>query len=150
MLYALFDILNQQGDVPGARLFQYISFRAGVAIVLSLLISMVAGKYIIRRLQKAQVGEIIRDLGLEGQLQKKGTPTMGGLIILLAIVLPCLLLANLNNDYILLMLLATVWMGAIGFMDDYIKVFRKDKGGLKAKFKIIGQIGLGLIVAVAF
>ena len=147
MFYHLFDYL-EQFDFPGAGMFQYITFRSACAIILSLLIATVVGKRIIRFLQKQQVGEEIRNLGLEGQMQKKGTPTMGGVIILLAILIPVLLFARLDNVYILLMLVSTVWLGLIGFLDDYIKVFRKHKEGLKGKFKVIGQVGLGLIVGV--
>jgi phospho-N-acetylmuramoyl-pentapeptide-transferase len=146
MLYYLFDFLEENYQFPGAGVFQYISFRAALAVVVSLLISLVFGKRIIRLLQKKQVGESIRDLGLDGQIEKAGTPTMGGLIILSAILIPTLLLANLNNIYIILMLITTVWMGVIGFTDDYIKVFKKNKKGLAGKFKVLGQIGLGLIV----
>lgn len=148
MFYYLFEFLDKQFDFPGAGVFQYISFRAAMALIVSLLISMVFGKRIIDLLQKKQVGETVRDLGLDGQLQKKGTPTMGGLIILSAIVIPTLLFAKLHNVYILLMLLSTVWLGAIGFLDDYIKVFKKDKKGLAGKFKVLGQVGIGLIVGV--
>ena len=151
MLYYLFDILDAQFDLPGAGVFKYISFRAGAAIILSLVFSLFLGKRIIHYLLKKQVGESIRDLGLEGQKEKQGTPTMGGLIIIAAILIPTVLLARLENIYVLLMLLATVWMGAIGFIDDYIKVFKKDKKGLAGKFKVLGQIGLGIIVgAVLF
>ncbi len=148
MLYHLFQYLDTQIDLPGAGLIRYISFRAGLAVICSLLLSMVVGRAIIQRLKMLQIGEVVRDLGLQGEQQKQGTPTMGGLIIILAIVLPCLLFANLSNDYILLMLLATLWMGVIGFLDDYIKVFKKNKQGLKGIFKVIGQVGLGLIVGV--
>lgn len=148
MLYPLFEFLNSKYDLVGAGLFQYISFRAGMAVVLSILISVILGKYLIQMLQKFQVGEPIRDLGLEGQMEKKGTPTMGGLIIILAIVLPTLLFARLDNVYIILLLVTTVWMGAIGFLDDYIKVFKKNKEGLRGRFKIVGQIGLGLFVGL--
>lgn len=148
MLYHLFEFLHTKYDFAGSGLFQYISFRAGMAVVLSILISVIFGKYLISALQKLQVGESIRDLGLEGQMEKKGTPTMGGLIIILAIVLPTLLFAQLNNVYIILLLVTTIWMGAIGFLDDYIKVFKKDKKGLSGKFKIVGQVGLGLIVGL--
>ena len=146
MLYYLFTYLHKHHDFPGAGVFQYISFRAALAIIFSLIISMVFGKSIIALLHRKQVGETIRDLGLAGEKQKQGTPTMGGLIILSAIVIPTLLLAKLNNVYILLMLVSTVWLGAIGFMDDYIKVFKKDKKGLAGKFKVLGQIGLGILV----
>lgn len=148
MLYHLFEYLDREFDLPGAGMFRYISFRAGVAIMISLVISLLLGSRIIRSLKRLQIGETVRDLGLEGQKQKEGTPTMGGLIILLAILVPCLLLARLDNVYIILMLLTTVWMGVIGFIDDYIKIFKKNKQGLKAKFKLFGQIVLGLIVAL--
>ncbi len=148
MLYNLFKYLDEIMQMPGAGLFQYITFRAAVAIILSLLISMLFGGKIINYLRRLQVGESIRDLGLKGQKEKEGTPTMGGVIIIMAIVIPCLLLARLDNIYILLLLLATTWMGIIGFADDYIKVFKKDKKGLKGRFKILGQVGLGLIVGV--
>lgn len=148
MLYYLFEYLKEQFDLPGAGLFQYISFRAGMAILLSLVISMLFGGRIIRSLKRAQVGETVRELGLEGESEKTGMPTMGGLIIIMAIVIPCLLLGKLDNVYIQLMLLVTLWMGAIGFIDDYIKVFRKNKAGLHGKFKVLGQVGLGLIVAL--
>ena len=146
MLYHLFDYLNSHYDIPGAGMVQYISFRAAVAIVMALLIVIFFGKNIIRGLQRRQIGEEIRDLGLEGQLAKRGTPTMGGLIILPAIILPVLLVGQLNNIYTILLLMATVWCGVLGFLDDYIKVFRHNKEGLKGKFKIVGQIGLGIIV----
>ena len=147
MLYYLFNYLESL-DVPGAGLFNYISFRAAMAIITSLIISTIYGKKIIKRLQKAQIGETIRDLGLEGQLQKKGTPTMGGLIILLSIVVPVLLFANLQNVYVLLMLFITIWLGIIGFIDDYIKVFKKNKQGLRGKFKIFAQIIAGIVVGL--
>jgi phospho-N-acetylmuramoyl-pentapeptide-transferase len=146
MFYYLFTYLDQEIDLAGASVFQYISFRAGMAALLSLIITITFGKSLIRFLQKKQVGETIRDLGLEGQMQKKGTPTMGGLIIILAIILPTILFSIVGNVYVVLMLIATVWMGAIGFLDDYIKVFKKNKQGLRGIFKIIGQVGLGLIV----
>lgn len=148
MLYHLFEYLNQQFDLPGSGLFRFTTFRTFLAIILSLVISIVFGQRIIHFLKRKQVGESIRDLGLEGQNQKKGTPTMGGLIIILAIMIPCLLLARLDNVYIQIMLLSTIWMAAIGFIDDYIKVFKKNKEGLKAIFKVLGQVGLGLIVGV--
>ncbi len=148
MFYYLFDFLDKQFDVPGAGVFHYISFRAAMALIVSLLISLVFGKRIINILHRKQVGETVRDLGLTGQLEKKGTPTMGGLIILSAIVIPTLLFAKLHNVYIILMLLSTVWLGAIGFIDDYIKVFKKNKEGLAGKFKVLGQIGIGLIVGI--
>lgn len=147
MFYHIFDYL-EQFDFPGAGMFQYITFRSACAVILSLLIATVVGKRIIRILQKQQVGEEIRDLGLEGQIQKKGTPTMGGVIILLAILVPVILFARLDNVYIQLMIVSTIWLGLIGFLDDYIKVFRKHKEGLKGRFKVIGQVGLGLIVGV--
>lgn len=146
MLYYLFGYLNDVYDLPGAGVFQYISFRAAMAIITSLLISMGIGKYIIQYLQLKQVGEIIRDLDLQGQAEKKGTPTMGGLIIIAAIIIPTLLFAKLENVYIILMLVSTVWLGMIGFLDDYIKVFKKNKEGLAGKFKILGQVGIGIIV----
>lgn len=146
MLYYLFDYLDKAFDFPGAGMFQYISFRAALAVITSLTISLVFGKSLINYLKKKLVGEIVRDLGLEGQKQKQGTPTMGGLIILSAIVIPTLLFAKLNNIYIILILITTVWLGFIGFLDDYIKVFRKDKKGLAGKFKILGQVIIGLIV----
>ncbi len=144
MLYYIFEYLDEL-NLPGAGVFQYISFRAALAVVLSLIISMVFGKRIIRLLQKQQVGESVRDLGLEGQLEKQGTPTMGGLIIIASIIIPTLLFAKLDNIYVLLLLASTLWLGLIGFIDDYIKVFKKDKSGLHGKFKIIGQIGIGII-----
>lgn len=147
MLYHIFDMLQDSG-FPGARLMNYITFRSGAAFVLALLVAIFAGRYIIDRLQKMQIGEIVRDLDLEGQLKKKGTPTMGGLIILAAILLPCLLMGNLGNIYMLLMLLATVWLGLIGFLDDYLKLKKHNKDGMKGKYKIIGQVGIGLIVGV--
>jgi phospho-N-acetylmuramoyl-pentapeptide-transferase len=146
MLYHLFTWLDAAYDLPGAGLFRFISFRAAMALLGSLVIGILFGKRIIRWLQIKQVGEEVRDLGLEGQLAKRGTPTMGGLIILLAILAPTLLFADLTNVYTQLMLLVTVWLGAIGFIDDYIKVFRKNKAGLAGKFKVVGQIGVGLIV----
>jgi phospho-N-acetylmuramoyl-pentapeptide-transferase len=138
--------MDQVMDIPGAGVFKYISFRAAMAIIISLFITLILGKPIIRLLLKKQVGETVRDLGLEGQAQKQGTPTMGGLIILSAILIPTLLLAKLDNVYILLMIVSTVWLGFIGFLDDYIKVFKKDKKGLAGRSKIVGQVGLGLIV----
>lgn len=147
MLYYLFEYLNSL-DLPGAGVFQYISFRAGMAALISLLITITLGKNLINYLRKKQVGESIRDLGLEGQMQKKGTPTMGGLIIIAAILIPTLLLAKLDNIYIILLVVSTVWLGFIGFLDDYIKVFKKNKEGLAGRFKIVGQIGIGLIVGL--
>ncbi|MCG9910850.1 MAG: phospho-N-acetylmuramoyl-pentapeptide-transferase [Flavobacteriales bacterium] len=146
MLYYLFKYLDRYVDFPGAGVFQYISFRAGMAIILSLIISAFFGKRLIQMLRRLQVGESIRDLGLEGQLEKAGTPTMGGLIILGSILLPVLLFARLDNIYVLLMLISTVGLGLIGFLDDYIKVFKKNKEGLAGRFKIVGQVGIGLLV----
>lgn len=148
MLYYLFAYLDRVYDLPGAGMFQYISFRSGMAVIISLLISMVFGKNLINFLKKMQVSETIRDLGLEGQMEKQGTPTMGGLIILGAILVPTLLLADLANIYIIVLLITTVWMGFIGFIDDYIKVFLKDKKGLAARFKVLGQVTLGLFVGL--
>lgn len=148
MLYYLFRYLDQQFDLPGAGVFQYISFRAAMAVITSLVISLLMGKSIIRFLHRKQVGETVRDLGLDGQKEKQGTPTMGGFIILSAILVPTLLFARLLNVYVILMLVTTVWLGLIGFLDDYIKVFKKDKEGLAGRFKVMGQIGLGLIVGV--
>ena len=146
MLYYLFEYLEKQFQFPGASLFGYISFRAAVAIILSLLISTIYGKRIIKFLQKQQVGESIRDLGLEGQSEKSGTPTMGGIIIILATLIPVILVAKLDNIYVILLIVTTLWMGTIGFIDDYIKKFKKDKEGLKGRFKVMGQVGLGIIV----
>ncbi len=148
MLYHLFQFLHSKFDFAGSGLFQYISFRSGMAVILSILISVIFGERLIKMLQKLQVGESIRDLGLEGQMEKKGTPTMGGLIIILSIVLPTVLFARLDNVYIILLLVTTLWMGTVGFIDDYIKVFKKDKEGLSGRFKIVGQVGLGLIVGL--
>ena len=148
MLYYLFDFLEKQYQLTGASVFQYLSFRASLATLMSLFIAMVMGKRIIAFIRKKQIGEEIRDLGLEGQSEKAGTPTMGGLIIILALLTPVLLFADISNVYIQLLIVSTVWMGAIGFIDDYIKVFRKDKEGLKSRFKLIGQSTLGLIVGV--
>lgn len=145
MFYYLFHYLDQL-NFPGAGVFQYISFRAAMALLSSLIITMVFGKRIINFIRRRQIGETIRELGLQGQNEKAGTPTMGGLIILAAIIIPTLLFAKVHNVYIVLMLIATVWLGAIGFIDDYIKVFKKNKEGLKGKFKIVGQVGIGLIV----
>jgi phospho-N-acetylmuramoyl-pentapeptide-transferase len=146
MLYYLFNYLDKVFDFPGAGVFNYISFRAAMALITSLIISLLFGKRIIEFIRRKQIGETIRELGLEGQSQKKGTPTMGGIIILGAIIIPTLLFAKIHNVYIVLMLITTVWLGVIGFVDDYIKVFKKDKEGLKGKFKVAGQIGIGLIV----
>ena len=148
MLYHIFEYLEKHYHVGGAGLFQYISFRAGAAIITSLLISLLFGNRIIRSLKRLQVGETVRELGLDGQKEKEGTPTMGGFIILLATWVPCLLFARLDNIYIILMLVTTLWMTAIGFADDYIKVFKKDKNGLAGKFKIFGQVVLGVVVAI--
>ena len=146
MLYHLFRYLDEAYDLPGSGMFQYISFRAAAAIILSLLIVIIFGRSIIDFLRRKQIGEEIRDLGLQGQLQKKGTPTMGGVIILVAILVPMLLFGKLDNVYIQLLLVSTVWLGLIGGLDDYIKVFRHRKEGLKGRFKIVGQVGLGVIV----
>ena len=146
MLYYFFEYLESQYQIPGASLFTYISFRAAAAIITSLLISTIFGKRIIDFLRKKQIGESIRDLGLEGQIEKKGTPTMGGLIIILATIIPVFLFANLNNIYIILLIVTLLWMGVIGFVDDYIKLYKNDKEGLRGKYKIIGQILLGLFI----
>lgn len=146
MLYYLFEYLEEAYQLPGASLFRYLTFRAAVAVILSLLIAMVYGKRIILFLQKKQIGESIRDLGLDGQKQKAGTPTMGGVIIIMSTLIPILLFGDLKNVYVLLLIVTTVWMGIIGFIDDYIKVFKKDKQGLKGRFKVMGQVSLGLIV----
>ena len=146
MLYYLLENFEKYYDFPGSGLYKYLSFRAGLALMLSLLISTIYGKRIICLWQRKQIGETVRDLGLRGQNEKAGTPTMGGIIIILATLIPVLLLAKLDNVYTLLLLITTVWMGAIGFLDDYIKTFRKNKDGLKGRFKILGQVGLGIIV----
>ena len=146
MLYSLFDYFDRVLDIPGTGVFRYISFRAGMAALFSLVITITFGHHIINWIRNRQIGETVRDLGLEGQTQKKGTPTMGGLMMIAAILIPTLLFANLNNIYIILLLITTVWLGLIGFLDDYIKVFRKNKDGLKGRFKIVGQIGIGIIV----
>lgn len=146
MLYYLYEYLNAHYEFPGLRLFSYITFRTAMAIIISLIITTVYGGRLIKVLQNLQVGETVRNLGLEGQMQKQGTPTMGGIIILLGILVPTLLLANLSNVYVQLMIVTTVWMGVVGFLDDYIKVFKKNKEGLAGRFKIVGQVGLGLIV----
>jgi phospho-N-acetylmuramoyl-pentapeptide-transferase len=146
MLYYLFEYLDKTLDVPGAGVFQYITFRSALALILSLMISTIYGKKVITFLRNQQVGETVRELGLDGQTQKAGTPTMGGLIIIFATLIPVLLLTKLNNIYIILLIVTTLWMGTIGFIDDYIKIFKKDKQGLKGIFKVIGQVGLGLIV----
>ena len=146
MIYWLLNYLHENTDLPGMRIGEYLSFRSGAAIILSLLIAIMFGKHIIRQLRRKQIGEDICDLGLEGQLQKKGTPTMGGIIIILAVVAPVLLFGDLSNVYIQLLLISTIWLGFIGGLDDYIKVFRHKKEGLKGRFKIVGQVGLGIIV----
>lgn len=146
MLYYIFQYLDKAFDVPGAGVFQYITFRSALAFILSILIATIYGKKIINYLRNQQVGETVRELGLEGQSEKAGTPTMGGIIIILATLIPVLLLAKLNNIYVILLIVTTLWMGTIGFIDDYIKIFKKDKQGLKGIFKVIGQVGLGLIV----
>ena len=146
MLYYLFEYFNKMLHIPGTGVFQYITFRSAMAIITSLMISTVFGKRIINFLRNQQVGETVRELGLAGQNQKAGTPTMGGLIIILATLIPVLLFTKLNNIYIILLIVTTLWMGTIGFIDDYIKIFKKDKEGLKGIFKVIGQVGLGLIV----
>jgi phospho-N-acetylmuramoyl-pentapeptide-transferase len=146
MLYPIFEFLESNYDLPGARLFQYISFRAAAAIILSLLISTIFGKRIILFLQRKQIGESVRELGLEGQKEKAGTPTMGGLIIIFSTLIPVVLFCQLDNIYIILLIVTTLWMGAIGFLDDYIKTFRKNKEGLKGRFKVVGQVGLGIFV----
>ena len=150
MLYYLLQYLDAAFDFPGAGLYQYITFRSGMAFILSLLISTLFGKKIINYPRRQQIGETVRELGLEGQNEKAGTPTMGGVIIILATLIPVLLLARLDNIYVLVLILTTIWMGVIGFLDDYIKVFKKDKEGLKGRFKVVGQIGLGIIVGVIF
>ena len=147
MLYYLFEYLEKM-NIPGAGVFHYITFRAGLSVIFALFTATVFGKMAIRLLQRRQIGELVRDLSLEGQYQKKGTPTMGGVIIIASILIPVLLFTKLDNIYIILMIISTLWLGAIGFIDDYIKVFKKDKEGLAGRFKIIGQVGLGLIVAV--
>ncbi len=149
MLYYFFHYIETHFNTPGAGLFQYISFRAGAAAVLSLVITITFGKSLINFLRRKQVGEEIRNLGLEGQSQKKGTPTMGGIIIIAAILIPTLLFAQIHNVYVILLIATTVWLGLIGFIDDYIKVFKKNKEGLAGKFKIVGQVGIGLIVGLA-
>ncbi|MBK87205.1 MAG: phospho-N-acetylmuramoyl-pentapeptide-transferase [Flavobacteriaceae bacterium] len=148
MLYYLFEYLEKQYQIPGASLFGFLTFRASFAVILSLLLSTIFGKRIIKFLQKKQVGETIRDLGLEGQKEKSGTPTMGGIIIIFATIVPVILIAKLDNIYIILLIITTLWMGIIGFIDDYIKKFKNEKDGLKGRFKIIGQVGLGIIVGL--
>lgn len=146
MLYYLFKYLNENYNIPGGQLFEFITFRASMAIILSLLISTIYGRRIINYLRKKQIGETVRELGLEGQVEKAGTPTMGGIIIIISTLIPVLLLAKLENIYVLMLIVATLWMGGIGFLDDYIKIFKNDKEGLKGKFKIVGQVGLGILV----
>lgn len=146
MLYYFFQYLDKTLDIPGTGVFQYITFRSGLAIILSLMISTIFGKRIINFLRKQQIGETVRELGLEGQKEKAGTPTMGGLIIIFSTLIPVFLLAKLDNVYVMLLIVTTLWMGTIGFIDDYIKIFKKDKEGLKGKFKVVGQVGLGIIV----
>ena len=146
MLYNLFEYLEQQYQLPGASLFQFLTFRAAMSVLLSLILATVYGKRVIRLLKRNQIGENVRDLGLEGQKQKEGTPTMGGIIIIIATLIPVVLFADLSNIYVLLLIITTIWMGIIGFIDDYIKIFRKNKKGLKARFKIMGQVVLGLMV----
>ena len=148
MLYYLFEYLQSTYDFPGAGLFQYISFRAAMAIITSLLVSLVFGGKIINMIRNKQIGEQVRELGLAGEESKKGTPTMGGLIILAAILIPTLLFAKLDNIYIIIMIISTLWLGAIGFIDDYIKVYKKNKEGLAGRFKILGQVGIGIIVGL--
>jgi phospho-N-acetylmuramoyl-pentapeptide-transferase len=148
MLYLLFEYLHKHYDFPGLGLFQYLTFRSSLAIILSLFITTVYGRRIIDYLQRKQVGETVRNLGLEGQMQKQGTPTMGGIMILMGILIPTLLFANITNIYVILMIVTTVWMGVIGFVDDYIKVFKKNKEGLAGRFKIVGQVGLAIIVGL--
>ena len=147
MLYYLFNYLDQL-DLPGAGMFKYVSFRSGLALILSLFISTAIGRKIIDKLQYLQIGEVVRNLGLEGEYSKKGTPTMGGIIIIIAILVPTLLCARLSNIYVLLMIITVLWLGLLGFADDYIKVFKKNKEGMHGRFKIIGQVGLGLIVGL--
>ena len=148
MLYHLFDYLSETGIFPAARLMSYITFRSGAALILSLFIAIVFGRRIIDRLQLMQVGEIVRDLGLEGQMKKTGTPTMGGVIIIISTLVPLLLFGNLTSVYMLLMIISVIWLGTLGFLDDYLKISRHNKEGMKGKFKIVGQVGLGLIVGV--
>lgn len=148
MLYNLFEYLNENYNLPGAGVFHYISFRAATALITSLIVSLLFGRKIINLIRDKQIGEQVRELGLEGEEEKKGIPTMGGLIILSAIIIPTLLFANLDNIYVIILLVSTVWLGAIGFLDDYIKVYKKDKEGLAGRFKILGQVGLGVIVGL--
>jgi phospho-N-acetylmuramoyl-pentapeptide-transferase len=146
MLYSLVNYLEKHFDIPGLGMFQYLSFRSVMAIILALMIATIFGSKLIKLLRRKQIGEDIRELGLQGQMEKKGTPTMGGIIILLSILVPILLIGDLSNIYVWLMIISTIWLGILGFADDYIKVFRKNKNGLKGKFKIVGQVGLGVIV----
>ncbi|HSR60043.1 MAG TPA: hypothetical protein VLL47_04770, partial [Robiginitalea sp.] len=146
MLYYLFEYLEQQYHLPGATLFQFLTFRAAMAVLLSLILATVYGKRVINFLKNRQIGENVRDLGLEGQQEKAGTPTMGGIIIIGSTLIPTLLFARLDNVYVILLILTMLWMGIIGFIDDYIKIFKKNKKGLKGRFKVIGQVGLGLLV----
>ena len=148
MLYNLFEYLNETYNLPGAGVFQYISFRSAMALITSLIVSLLFGGKIINLIRKKQIGEEVRNLGLQGEEAKKGTPTMGGLIILSAIIIPTLLFAQLDNIYVIILLISTVWLGSIGFLDDYIKVYKKDKEGLAGRFKILGQVGIGIIVAL--
>jgi phospho-N-acetylmuramoyl-pentapeptide-transferase len=148
MLYYLFEYFDKTLDIPGTGVFQYITFRSALALMLSLLLSTIYGKRIINFLRNQQVGETVRELGLAGQNEKAGTPTMGGLIIIFATLVPVFLFARLHNIYVVLLIVTTLWMGTIGFLDDYIKIFKKDKEGLKGRFKVIGQVGLGLIVGL--
>ncbi|MEJ6748448.1 MAG: phospho-N-acetylmuramoyl-pentapeptide-transferase, partial [Flavobacteriales bacterium] len=148
MLYNLFEYLNENYNMPGAGVFQYISFRAAMALITSLVVSLLFGGRIINFIRNKQIGEQVRELGLQGEESKKGTPTMGGLIIISAIIIPTLLFAQLNNIYVIILLISTVWLGTIGFIDDYIKVYKKDKKGLAGRFKILGQVGIGIIVGL--
>src|ERR1700761_7174390 len=146
MLYYLFSYLNRNYTIPGGGVFQYITFRTAMALIVSLIVTTVYGRRLIDYLRFKQVGETVRNLGLEGQMQKAGTPTMGGIIIILGILIPTLLFAKLGNVYVILMLITTIWLGTIGFLDDYIKIFKKNKEGLAGRFKIIGQVGLALFI----
>src|SRR5690554_4398252 len=146
MLYYLFEFLDKNYNLPGTGLYQYLTFRASLAVILSLFIAIFYGKRIIKYLQKKQIGETVRELGLEGQSEKAGTPTMGGIIIIIATLIPVLLFARLDNIYVIMLIVTTIWMGVIGFVDDYIKKFKNDKDGLPGKFKVVGQVGLGLII----
>src|ERR1700733_13848775 len=148
MFYYLFNWLNKNYSIPGGGVFQYITFRTALAVIVSLIVTTVYGRRLIDYLRFKEVGETVRNLGLEGQMQKQGTPTMGGIIIILGIIIPTLLFAKVDNIYIIMMLVTTLWLGGIGFLDDYIKVFKKNKEGLAGRFKIIGQVGLGVIVGL--